>query len=84
MSSFAPQLRISRSPARFSGPPALLDALETTAVLRRHRTRPTGQEVPLSLAVDPSLDAAPNPGPSLDAATNPRPTPHADPQRLVD
>lgn len=46
-------LEMRRERARFSGPPPLLDALETTAVLRRHRTRPTGQEVPLSLDVDP-------------------------------
>ena len=77
-------LEMRRARARFSGPPALLDALETTAVLRRHRTRPTGQEVPLSLAVDPSLHTAPNPGPSLHTAPNPGPTPHADPQRLVE
>ncbi len=46
-------LEMRRASARFSGPPALLDALETTAVLLRHRTRPTGQEVPLCLDVDP-------------------------------
>ncbi len=60
-------LEMRRARARFSGPPPLLDALETTAVLRRHRTRPTGQEVPLSLDVDPALDTAPNPGPALNA-----------------
>jgi RecA/RadA recombinase len=40
--------------ARFVGPPSLLDALETTAVLRRHRSRPTGQAVSLSMDVEPN------------------------------
>jgi len=35
--------------ARFVGPPNLLDRLETTAILRRHRTRPSGGEIPLSV-----------------------------------
>ncbi|HPG24772.1 MAG: hypothetical protein H6748_11235 [Spirochaetaceae bacterium] len=35
---------------RFLGPPDLLDALETTAVLRRHRSRPTDQAIPFSIA----------------------------------
>lgn len=46
--------------ARFVGPPNLLDALETTAALRRHRSRPTGQAVPLSMNVEP-MDAEPIP-----------------------
>lgn len=46
-------LEMRRGRARFTTPPALLDALETTAVLRRHRTRPTGRAVPLSLTTDP-------------------------------
>ncbi len=54
-------LEMQRRSTRFSGPPPLLDALETTAVLRRHRTRPTGQEVPLSLDADADADAAPDP-----------------------
>ena len=37
--------------ARFVGPPHLLEALETTAVLRRHRTRPMGDEIALSVSV---------------------------------
>ncbi|MHA7838471.1 MAG: P-loop NTPase family protein [bacterium] len=36
--------------ARFVGPPALLETLETTALLRRHRSRPIGARVPLSLS----------------------------------
>jgi len=47
------ELRSAR--ARFSEPPALLDALETTAVLRRHRTRPPGPPIPLSLTADPEI-----------------------------
>jgi KaiC/GvpD/RAD55 family RecA-like ATPase len=39
--------------ARFVGPPSLLDALDTTAVLRRHRKRPIGQEVLISMGVEP-------------------------------
>ncbi|HEB90260.1 MAG TPA: hypothetical protein ENI85_11870 [Deltaproteobacteria bacterium] len=37
--------------ARFSDPPlpALLEGLETTAILRRHRHRPTGQTIPFSI-----------------------------------
>jgi hypothetical protein len=38
--------------ARFVGPPNLLDALETTAVLRRHRSRPTGHEIPIRVHAD--------------------------------
>jgi hypothetical protein len=38
--------------ARFLGPPSLLEALETTAVLRRHRTRPSGIEVPISVQME--------------------------------
>ena len=37
---------------RFVGPPNLLDAIETSAVLRRHRGRPTGQEIVLSIQAD--------------------------------
>jgi len=39
--------------ARFVGPPSLLEALETTAVLRRHRNQPIGQGVSLSMDVEP-------------------------------
>ena len=46
--------------ARFSDPPVLLDALETTAVLRRHRHRPTGQAIPLSIAAE-SIQTEPPP-----------------------
>jgi len=35
--------------ARFVGPPSLLESLETAAVLRRHRSRPVGVRVPLSI-----------------------------------
>jgi len=45
--------------ARFVGPPSLLDALETTAVLRRHRNRPIGQEVSLSMHAMDAEDAEP-------------------------
>ena len=37
---------------RFVGPPKLLEALETTAVLKRHRSRPIGQEIPLRVEVE--------------------------------
>lgn len=53
---------------RFIGPPNLLDALETTAILRRHRSRPTGQEVSLSIDAEP-IDAEPiNTEPEPDTA----------------
>jgi hypothetical protein len=34
---------------RFVGPPSLLESLETMATLRRHRTRPSGTEILLSI-----------------------------------
>jgi hypothetical protein len=40
--------------ARFVGPPSLLDSLETSALLRRHRSRPDGAEISLSITADPS------------------------------
>ena len=79
-------LEMQRRRTRFSGPPPLLDALETTAVLRRHRTRPTGQEVPLSLDVDvdvdshPPLDLRPHAAPDAHAA----PHTHAAPDPVHD
>ena len=49
--------------ARFVGPPKLLDGLETTAVLQRHRSRPIGQEIPFLLrAEELQLDPNPDPG----------------------
>jgi len=47
--------------AHFVGPPKLLEALETTAVLQRHRSRPTGQEIPFRVHAD---DPPPDPPPS--------------------
>lgn len=41
--------------ARFTGSPPLLRSLETNAVLRRHRSRPIGQEVPLSIDAESEL-----------------------------
>jgi len=52
--------------AHFVGPPNLLDALETTAVLQRHRSRPTGQEILLRVHAEdppPTLEATPGPDP---------------------
>ena len=40
--------------ARFVGAPSLLDSLETSALLRRHRSRPSGGEVSLSITAEPS------------------------------
>ena len=34
---------------RFSPPPTLLDAIEVEAVLRRHRSRPAGERLPLAI-----------------------------------
>ena len=45
-------LEMQASKARFLGPPSLLDALETRAVLRRHRHRPTGRGVAISIDVE--------------------------------
>lgn len=39
--------------SRFAGPPKLLEALQTTAVLRRHRTRPSDAGIALSLEAEP-------------------------------
>jgi hypothetical protein len=45
---------------RFIGPPSLLDALETTAVLQRHRSRPSGQEISLLIHAE-EADISPRP-----------------------
>ncbi len=37
---------------RFAGPPSLLEAIETEAIVRRHRGRPTGERVALSVHVE--------------------------------
>lgn len=42
---------------RFAGPPMLLDALQTTAVLRRHRTRPSDEGIALCLKAELALKA---------------------------
>ena len=55
--------------ARFVGPPSLLDALETTAFLRRHRTRPSGSPVPLHVRADAFSEAPPG---AIDAIVDPR------------
>lgn len=52
-------LELERRRARFSRPPALLDALESAAILRRHRTRPLGPAVPLSLDAEGGPDVGP-------------------------
>ena len=39
----------------FVGPPNLLDGFETKAILQRHRSRPTGQEISLHVRVEDSL-----------------------------
>lgn len=46
-------LEMQAEGARFGARPSLLDGLETRAVLRRHRSRPTGQAVALSIAMEP-------------------------------
>ncbi len=51
-------LEMKPQAAHFVGPPKLLEALETTAVLQRHRSRPTGQEIPFRVQADD-----PPPGP---------------------
>ncbi len=59
--------------AHFVGPPSLLDGLETTAVLRRHRSRPTGQEILLSLGAMDAMDAEPiHPKPPSNEPSNSR------------
>ncbi len=75
-------LEMQRRSTRFSGPPPLLDTLETTAVLRRHRTRPTGQEVPLSLDADTDTDTDTDAAP--DSHPLPTPRPHAAPDPVHD
>jgi hypothetical protein len=57
---------------RFIGPPNLLDALETTAILRRHRSRPTGQEVSLSIDAEPNHAEPINTEPEPDTAPSNR------------
>jgi hypothetical protein len=57
---------------RFIGPPNLLDALETTAILRRHRSRPIGQEVSLSIDAEPNHAEPINTEPEPDTAPSNR------------
>jgi hypothetical protein len=54
--------------AHFVGSPSLLDSLETTATLRRHRTRPSGAEIPLSASFFSA--GHPGPDPQVDPATD--------------
>jgi hypothetical protein len=58
--------------AHFVGPPKLLEALETTAVLQRHRSRPTGQEILLRVHAD---DPPSTLGPTLKPTPGPTPEP---------
>jgi len=48
--------------SRFVGPPALLEGLETTALVRRHRSRPIGIRIPLSIS-------SPSPSPFLSSSS---------------
>jgi len=43
-------LEMQAQGSRFVGPPALLEGLETTALVRRHRSRPIGIRIPLSIS----------------------------------
>ena len=43
--------------AHFTGAPSLLDSLESTAILRRHRTRPSGAEISLCAFFDAPCDS---------------------------
>jgi hypothetical protein len=54
--------------AHFVGSPSLLDSLQTTAILRRHRTRPSGAEIPLSASF--FSGAHPGPDPEIDPAVD--------------
>ena len=49
-------LEMKTGGARFAGPPGLLDGLESTAVVRRHRSRPIGERVPVSIRAEPEPD----------------------------
>lgn len=56
----------------FVGPPNLLDRLETTAVLRRHRSRPIGHKIPLRIHADNDHSYSETAsGPVLHSATAP-------------
>lgn len=46
-------LEMQAQGSRFVGPPALLEGLETTALVRRHRSRPIGIRIPLSISSSP-------------------------------
>lgn len=70
-------LELRRHRIRFTAPPRLLDAIETTAVLRRHRTRPGDPEIRLSLDVEP--EAEPRPAPEHASASASEP--HVEPAR---
>jgi len=45
-------LEMQARSTHFLGPPSLLEAIETHAVLRRHRSRPTGEKVALSIRAE--------------------------------
>lgn len=64
-------LEMKSQGARFVGPPSLLDALETTAVLRRHRSRPIGQETSLLMVVEPMHDEPIKAQPEPKKSSNP-------------
>lgn len=61
-------LEMQARSTHFVGPPSLLEAIETHAVLRRHRRRPTGGKVALSIRAE-TIHAEPGP------AVSPPPSP---------
>jgi hypothetical protein len=52
-------LSMESAQARFTGTPALLEELETRAVLVRHRTAPVDQTASVLLSSDPSSSSVP-------------------------
>jgi hypothetical protein len=53
-------LELKAHAAHFTEPPHLLESLETRAVIRRHRSRPTGAEVALSVSVSATPRSSPS------------------------
>jgi len=54
-------LELEAEDARFSDPPYLLEALETRATIRRHRSRPTGDSLLLSASAHTAFPQEPDP-----------------------
>jgi hypothetical protein len=63
-------LEMQAQGSRFVGPPALLEGLETMALVRRHRRQPIGIRIPLSISSSPSSSSSPSPSSSSSSSSS--------------